>query len=120
MAYFKDNSHPDNVNTGEMNKLIAIGTIEEIIEGGLPVGEDFVPTYPKLWAKVAGISKKNQEYLMSQGLSMGEIKQFTIRYKPNITNKLVIKYKNKIYNVYAVYPLDEKEEFLLLTGIIYV
>lgn len=120
MAYFKDNSNPANVNTGSMNKLIAIGTIEEILEGGLPIGEEFVPIYPKLWAKAAGVSKKNQEYLMSQGLSMGEVKQFTIRYKPDITNKLVIKYKNKIYNIYAVYPLDEKEEFLLLTGIIYV
>lgn len=115
----KSNEKRININAGDLKRIISIGTIEKQIVGGLPIGEEFVAKYEKLWAKVSATSQKTQEVILSQGIAVGELKEFVIRYKPDIDNKDVVIYKGKTYNIYAMFPMDEDNEFLLITGIIY-
>ena len=101
------------MNPGKLNRLVELLHYQDVADGHL-TSQQLVPLlkYP-CWASIEPISGQeanDQEKLRAEGTV-----RITIRYRPNIDENIMVKYRDTLYNVTAVADRGMLHELLQLT-----
>lgn len=99
-------------NTSDLNRIISL---ETPISTRNEFGEE-IKTYKffkKVWSNVIPISS-NKRFLNNEKKSI-EINRFIVRYNKSINESLIIKYRDRSYNITGIIK-DSQNDFLELLG----
>lgn len=100
-------------NAGMLNKLITIGHEASGIDEdtGRDVGARFVADFV-LHSNVKHV--KSSEYFRAAAVNAQNTIQFTVRYCDKITQKTIVKYAGKYYDVKSVNDVEERHDCMVL------
>lgn len=92
----KQNKYNPNTHSGKFRNRISI--IEMIdTEDELGNQEEVEQEFTRAWAMIKTL--KGSEYLKTAAVRAEKIYRFIIHYTPGVTNKMIVKYDNRIFDV---------------------
>ncbi|MGG4180796.1 phage head closure protein [Virgibacillus pantothenticus] len=92
----KQNKYNPNFHTGLFRNRISIVEMVDIED---EIGNQFEEEreFKQAWAMIKTL--KGSEYLKAAAVRAGKIYRFIIHYTPGITNKMIIRYKGRTFDI---------------------
>ncbi|URZ06771.1 phage head closure protein [Clostridium felsineum] len=100
------------VDTGNLNKRITIGRTKIITNKGMQIKQFDSSTAIITWASVNGVG--DNIFLADNNENNKNILNFIIRYRKNIEQQMLIKYKNDYYEIQGIDDYMEQHMFITL------
>jgi SPP1 family predicted phage head-tail adaptor len=101
-----------NTEIGELNKRIQIGKTKVTVTNGMSKKSFDTVNAIGTWSKVNGIS--NAEFYADNSTNSKVILNFTIRYRANVDDTMIISYNKKYYEINGIDDFMEQHIFLVI------
>lgn len=102
------------MNPGRLNKRVTLLQLSDIENEYGTISKDLTLVIPHpIWARVEPFS--GRDYKEEAKDKTEDLFKITIRYRPNISNDMLIGYKNAVYAIQNIADPAEKHEQLILT-----
>ena len=102
------------MNPGRLNKRITLLQLTDVETKYGTTSKELTPVIPHpIWARVEPFS--GRDYKEEAKDKTEDLFKITIRYRPNLSNDMLIGYKNAVYTIQNIADPAEKHELLILT-----
>jgi len=98
------------MDPGELRNRITLQKKKEATGPVLPLDE--YEDYKTIWAKASYLTGRT--LYAARAANVKTDVEFIIRYRTDIDETMRVKYKGKTYEIDAILPLDNKEEYLAI------
>lgn len=100
------------VDTGNLDKRITIGRSKIITNKGMQIKQFDSSTAISTWASVNGVG--DAMFWADNNENNRNILNFIIRYRKNIEQQMLVKYKNEYYEIQGIDDYMEQHTFITL------
>lgn len=103
------------MNIGDFNRKVDIYEYQEV-EDEIGATETRLVKLYSTWSRIQAV--RGREYYEAQRIKEADLYRIYIRYRKNIDNTMIIKYKDVDYQIQRINDIDMAHEFLELTCIV--